>query len=188
MRKLIVFNSITLDGYFTGANGDMSWAHEGSDDPEFAAFTAGNAKGDGALVFGRVTYDMMKSFWPTDQAKQAMPEVADGMNRKEKIVFSRTLDKSDWQNTRLLKEDPVAAIRKIKQQQGPGLALLGSGTIVAPLAAAGLIDSYQVVVCPIVLGAGRTMFQGLPRPLRLKPTQSRQFRNGKIFITYEPAS
>ena len=91
MRKLDVFNSITLDGYFTDSNGDMSWAHEGGDDPEFAAFTAGNAQGGGTLIFGRVTYELMKSFWPTEQAKRAMPEVAAGMNRMEKIVFSRTL-------------------------------------------------------------------------------------------------
>lgn len=187
MPTLSVFNSVTLDGYFTDRKGDMSWAHEGGDDPEFAAFTAGNARADGALVFGRITYEMMKSFWPTDEARRTMPDVAEGMNRMEKIVFSRTLDQPGWQNARIVKDDPVSSIRRLKQEPGPDLVILGSGSLIPPLAAAGLIDSYQVVVCPVVLGAGRTLFDGLPRPLRLKQTRVRSFANGKIFIQYEPA-
>ena len=89
MRKLSVFNSVSLDGYFTDAKGDMSWAHKS--DPEFDAFTSENAKGGGTLLFGRKTYEMMVSFWPTPAAMEQMPDVAKGMNSLEKIVFSRTL-------------------------------------------------------------------------------------------------
>jgi dihydrofolate reductase len=187
MRRFSVFNSVTLDGYFTDAKGNIDWAHEGEEDREFAAFTARKAQGGGALVMGRRTYEMMKAFWPTDEAKKTMPEVAEGMNRMEKIVFSRTLSKTDWQNTRFVNGDPVATLRKLKQEQGPDMAMMGSGSLVAPLAAAGLIDSYEVVVCPIVLGAGRTMFDGVGKPLRLKQKESRAFGNGKIYIRYEPA-
>jgi len=81
MPRLNMFNSVSLDGYFTDSSNDMSWAHAGGDDTEFQEFVAGNAKGAGALVFGRVTYGMMASFWPTPMAAQAMPEVAAGMNR-----------------------------------------------------------------------------------------------------------
>jgi dihydrofolate reductase len=116
-----------------------------------------------------------------------MPEVADGMNRMEKIVFSRTVDQSDWQNTRFLAEDPVPAMRRLKETRGPDMTLLGSGSIVAPLAAAGLIDTYQLVVCPIALGAGRTMLDGLPQPVRLRQTHVRAFKNGKVYISYERA-
>lgn len=186
MRRLNVFNSISLDGYFTGANGDLSWGYEGGDDPEFAAFVPGNAQGGGTLVLGRVTHDMMKNYWPTESAWQAMPEVAAGMNRMEKIVFSRTLDHSDWENTRLVNDDPVSEIRRIKSETGRGMTILGSGSIVALLAGAGLIDGFQFVICPVALGKGRTMFEGLPDHLRFKLTQSRVFANGKIVASYEP--
>lgn len=187
MRKLSVFNNVTLDGYFTDAHGDMSWAYGGSDDPEFAAFTADNAKGSGALVFGRVTFEMMASYWPTPAAAKANGTVAERMNASPKIVFSRTLKNPAWANTSVIKDDPAGAMKDLKADAGPDMVILGSGSIVEQLAAAGLVDSYQFVFCPVVLGKGRTMFDGLPQaaPLRLKT--SRAFRNGKIFAVYEPA-
>src|SRR5260221_4800620 len=97
MRKLIVFNQVTLDGYVADTSGDMSWAHK--QDPEGTAFVADNAGGGGVLLFGRVTYEMMASYWPTPQAMKALPAVAEGMNRLPKVVFSRTLDKVSWRNT-----------------------------------------------------------------------------------------
>jgi len=184
MRKLAVFNNVSLDGYFTDKNNDMSWAHR--DDPEFNAFTAENAKGEGVLVFGRKTYDLMAGFWPTPQAAQMMPEVAEGMNRMPKVVFSRTMDKATWSNTTLVKSDPAGAVRKMKKEPGPDMVIFGSGSIVALLAGGGLIDEYQFVVVPIVLGAGRTMFEGLKERLNLKLTRSRTFGNGNVFLCYEP--
>jgi dihydrofolate reductase len=186
VRRLIVFNNISLDGFFTGSNGDFSWAHDGSDDPEFSSFVAENASGEGELLFGRVTYQLMASYWPSPMAAQAMPEVAAGMNRLPKVVFSRTLHKAEWNNTRLITGDPASELRKLKQESGPGMAILGSGQIVAQLAAAGLIDEYQLVVNPIVLGAGRTLFEGLGNRLPLRLMRSRVFKNGKTFLAYEP--
>src|SRR3954468_2554958 len=94
MANVLVFNSVSLDGFFTDASGDMSWAHK--NDPEWNDFTRGNAKGESTLLFGRKTYEMMAGFWPSPQAKQSFPEVAEGMNRQPKVVFSRTLDKASW--------------------------------------------------------------------------------------------
>ncbi len=127
MRKLSVFNAVSLDGYFTDADGDMSWAYAGSDDPEWQTFVSGNAKGGGALLLGRVTYEMMASYWPTAAAKAAMPAVADGMNRMEKFVASRTMTSADWQNTTVLNGDLVGAVKKLKASPGPDIAILGSG-------------------------------------------------------------
>ena len=185
MARLLVFNSISADGYFTDARGDMSWAHQGADDPEWQEFVAGNASGaSGRLLFGRITYQMMAGFWPTPAAMEAMPEVAKGMNAFEKVVFSRTLDRAEWQNTRLVKTDPAAEVRRMKADGGPDMTVLGSGTIVSLLTQAGLVDEYQMVVCPIVLGAGRTMFEGADaRDLVLRT--ARPFRNGKVVLTYE---
>jgi dihydrofolate reductase len=187
MRKLTVFNSVTLDGYFCGANGDISWAHS-NDDAEWNAFTAENAKGDAVLVFGRKTYDMMKSYWPTPEARKNNPEVAEGMNKLPKIVFSRTLDEASWNNTRLIKEDPAAGMRKLKQESGADMVIMGSGSIVSQLARAGLIDEYQIVLVPVVLGQGRTMFESVKEKIPLKRTKTRPFRNGSIVSSYEPAS
>ena len=110
----------------------------------------------------------------------------DGMNSAEKIVFSRTMDKASWQNTRVIKADPAAEIKKLKTDAGDDLVILGSGTIVAQLAQAGLIDEYQVVVVPIALGKGRTMFEGVNRRIELRPISTRTFRNGNLFLRFEP--
>ena len=188
MRKLMAFNHVTMDGYFVSATGDMNWARQGNEDPEFSAFVAENAKGGGALVFGRKTYEMMASFWPTPMADKHDPVVAKQMNALPKVVFSRTLEKASWNNTRLMKGDLVAEARKLKEETGPGLCILGSGSVIAQLAAAGLIDEYQMVIDPVALGKGRSMFEGIPQPLNLKLAQSRVFRNGKIFLSYAPVA
>src|SRR4029077_14342187 len=187
MPKLIVFNTITVDGYFTDKHNDMSWAHQGDADPEFDEFVAGNASGGGVLVFGRKTYELMASFWPTPAAAEQMPVVARQMNSRQKVVFSRTLEDASWSNTRLVKGDLVAEIRRMKSAPGEGLAILGSGSLVALLAQAGLIDEYQMVVLPLALGEGRTMFEGMKGQLPLRLTKSRVFRNGRAFLVYEPA-
>jgi len=184
MPRLNMFNNVSLDGYFTDSNNDMSWAHAGADDPEVRDFTAGNAKGAGALVFGRATYQMMAGFWPTPMAAQMMPEVAAGMNRAQKYVFSRSLQKTDWANTTVLNGDPAQEIARLKRENGPGLTVLGSGSIVKQLTAAGLIDDYQLMICPVILGGGRTLFEGnTGRPV-LKLANSRVFKNGRVFLHY----
>ncbi len=186
MRKLVVFNSVTLDGYFAGLNGDFSWAHSGSDDADFNAFVADNASGGGQLLFGRITYELMASYWPTPNAIKNDPVVAEGMNTVPKIVFSRTLDKVSWNNAKLMKGDIASEIRKMKNEPGKGMAILGSGSIVSQLAPHRLIDEYQVVLTPVVLGKGRTMFEGIKEMLTLKLTKTRTFANGKVFLCYEP--
>lgn len=184
MRKLLCFNSVSLDGFFADARGDMSWAHAGSDDPEFAAFVAGNAGSGGELLFGRVTYQMMASYWPSPAAQASAPEVARGMNAVPKVVFSRTLPRAEWQNTRLVKEDLVGAVRQLKAGDGADLVILGSGTIIAQLTEARLIDEYRVVLCPVVIGGGRSFFQG--NKLGLTLAHSRVFKNGKVLLHYQP--
>jgi len=187
MAKLSAFNNISLDGYFSGKNGEFSWAKSHTD-PEFNAFVAGNAELGGTIVLGRITYALMASYWPTPQAMKNDPVVADGMNRAPKIVFSRTLSSAPWNNTRLVKTDPVAQIRQLKKESSADMIILGSGSIVSQLAQAGLIDEFQVVVNPVILGEGRTMFDGVTHALGLKLTKTRVFPNGNAFLCYEPAA
>lgn len=188
MPKLIVFNSVSLDGYFVDVKGDMSWAHNANKDAEWDAFVANNAKGEGTLLFGRKTYELMASYWPTPQAMQNDPIVAEGMNNLSKVVFSRTLDKVSWKNTKLVKSDMLAEIRKRKKEPGEGMVILGSGSIVSQLAQEGLIDEYQIVVIPVVLGDGRTLFDGVKKKLPLKLTKTRAFANGNVLLHYQPAA
>lgn len=186
MRKLLVFNHVTLDGYFVDGNGGMSWAHNPNKDAEFDAFVAENAGAGGVLLFGRITYELMASYWPTPHAIKNDPAVAEGINKTPKVVFSRTLDKAGWSNTKLVKDDMVAEVRKMKNEPGKDMAILGSGSIVSQLAGEGLIDEYQLVVNPVVLGKGRTMFDGIGQKLTLKLAKTRAFANGKVLLCYEP--
>jgi len=181
-RKISVFNNLSLDGYFTDGAGDMSWAH--TRDAEWQQFTNENAGGDAELLFGRKTYQMMAGFWPTPQARQLMPEVAASMNRMRKYVFSRSLEKTDWDNSTLLKGDLVTEVRSLKDQPGPGLLVMGSGEIIAQLAQAGLIDEYQLVFVPIVLGSGRSLFEGVTARPRLQLVKTRAFQNGNVVAWY----
>lgn len=187
MRKLTAFNNVALDGYFAGAEGDLDWTKD-KDDPEFDAFVADNARGGGELLFGRVTYELMAGYWPTPLARRNDPVVAERINSLPKIVFSRTLDKASWNNTRLLKGDLKAEVRALKDDAGPDIAILGSGSIVAQLASERLIDEYHVVLNPVVLGKGRTLFEGLQDRIRMKLTKTRTFASGKVFLCYEPVT
>ena len=186
MRKLTVFNNVSLDGYFTDAKNDMSFAYNDRQDPEWDAYVNGNASGEGILIFGRITYEMMASYWPTPAAAANMPQVAQGMNKSQKIVFSRTLDKVSWANTRLVKEDLVGEIRRMKAESGSDMVILGSGSIVSQLAQAGLIDEYQLVVTPVALGQGRTLFDGMKEKLPLTLVWTRTFENGNVVLCYRP--
>jgi len=188
MQRLVVFNSVSVDGYFVDTNGDMSWAKNATPDAEWDAFGAENAKSGGTLLFGRITYQMMASFWPTPLAAQMDPVVAGQMNRLPKVVFSRTLDQASWSNTTLVKGDMAAEVRKMKQEPGKGMAVLGSGSVVSQLAQAGLVDEYQIVVNPVVLGGGRTLFDGITEKLALKLTKTRAFGNGNVLLCYEPVA
>jgi dihydrofolate reductase len=185
-RQLSAFMQISLDGYFCDAHGDMSFAHKPSDEQEWQQFVAGNAASGGVLVFGRATYEMMAAWWPTPAAAHAMPEVARHMNALPKIVFSKTLASADWNNTTVVRDDVAGTVRHMKAQMGPDITILGSGSIVTQLATAGLVDTIQVVVNPIALGAGKSFLAGLHGRLNLTLTQTRRFGNGSVVLWYAP--
>jgi dihydrofolate reductase len=186
MKKLVVFNTVTVDGYFASENGDISWAHRDDNDAEWSTFVAENAKGGGLLLFGRITYQMMASYWPTPHALETMPALAERMNNLPKVVFSRTLEQATWSHTRLLQGDLVAEVRRLKEEGNEDITILGSGSIVSQLTQAGLIDEYQIALTPVVLGKGRTMFEGVTKLVNLKRTSTRSFKNGSVVLSYEP--
>lgn len=181
MRRLRVFESISVDGFFCDAHGDMGFAHASAPDPEFGAWVSGNASSGGALLFGRKTYQMMEQFWTSPMAATQMPEVAEGMRAAEKLVVSTSLT-PHWHNARPLDGELISAVRALKAGTGPDITILGSGSIVAQLGAVGLVDAYQLVIVPIALGAGRTLFT---RPQALKLVAQRAFENGNVVVSYE---
>jgi dihydrofolate reductase len=187
MGRLIAFNNVSLDGFFCDAKGDMSAFYRPADDPEWKAFVDGNASGGGMLLFGRVTYDLMASYWPTPLAAESSPVVAERMNSASKVVFSRTMSKAAWVNTTVVKGDIAAEVRRLKANAEPGMAILGSGSIVAQLAPEGLIDELQLVVNPVVLGKGKTLFEGVSRRLEFRLKSARSFSNGNVVLCYQPA-
>ena len=185
MRKLTMYISVSLDGFFASANGDMSWAHR--HDPEWTAYVEDNASGESELMFGRITHDMMASYWPTPLAAKNSPAVAARMNAVRKIVFSRALRESPWANTTVLNGDLASEVARLKNEPGPDITILGSGTIVRQLTDARLIDDYQIVVSPIALGEGKSLFGGLKERIPLKLASSRGFSNGNVVLCYQPA-
>jgi dihydrofolate reductase len=183
MSKVTVFNFVTLNGYFEGPKGDTSWHVHGAEESEYAVEML--RSGD-TLLFGRVTYEFMAGYWPTLDAIKNDPIVAEGMNKADKIVFSRTLKKVEWSNTRLVKDNIEEEIGKMKQMPGKNMTLLGSGSIVTQLAQQGLIDEYQIMVDPVVLGDGTPIFKGIKHRLNLKLTRTRTFRTGVVLLCYQP--
>jgi dihydrofolate reductase len=181
MRKLRVFESISIDGYFTDKNADIGWAHAGrGEDAEFTEWVSGNASKGGALLFGRKTYQMMEAFWPTPSASQQMPAVAKGMNAARKYVVSRTIEPT-WHNSQRLGPDLIKAVRELKASEGPDITLLGSGNVAAQLGEVSLVDEYQFVIIPVALGAGRTLFT---KGCNLRLLEHRAFRCGNVVVTY----
>jgi dihydrofolate reductase len=184
MRKLIVFNHVSLDGYFAGPNGDISWFKTG--DAEMNEYAIASVNSAGAMLFGRVTYELMANYWPTPLAMKNDPVLAERMNSLPKVVFSRTLDKASWNNTRLVKGDMSAEIGQTKREAEKDITILGSGSIVSQLAPLGLIDEYQIMVNPVAIGKGKTMFEGIKDKLALKLTKTRTFNNGNVLLCYGP--
>jgi dihydrofolate reductase len=184
MGKLTIFNFVTLNGFFKGPDEDISWHRHGQEENEYAAEML--QTGDGILLFGRVTYEQMASYWPTPEAIKNSPAVAKRMNNASKIVFSRSLKKADWSNTRLVNDNMVEEVKKMKQLPGKDMAVLGSGSIVTQFADQGLIDEYQIMLDPVALGDGTPIFKGIRQKLDLKLTKSRTFKSGVVLLCYQP--
>jgi dihydrofolate reductase len=185
MGKLTVFNFVTLDGYFKGLNEDISWHRHDVEENEYAA---GMLHSGDTLLFGRVTYDLMASYWPTPAAIQNDPVVAERMNAAEKIVFSRTLEKVEWNNTRLVKEAVGEELTSMKQMPGKNMTLLGSGSILTQFAQQGLIDEFQIMLDPVALGVGTPIFKGIQHRQHLKLVTTRAFKNGVVLLCYQPVA
>jgi len=183
MRKVIFQNMVTLDGYFEGPNREIDWHVV---DGEFNEYAIDLLSSLDFLIFGRVTYEMMASYWPTEAATTNDPIVAGYMNKLPKIVFSKTLNKVEWNNSRLIKENVAEEVAMLKGQPGKDMAIFGSADLAGTLIRNGLIDEYRIFVNPVVLGAGKPLFKGIKEKYTLKLVSSRTFNSGLVLLVYQP--
>lgn len=184
MSKVIFFMLTSLDGYFEGPGRDINW-HKVDD--EFNQFAIQQTGEFGALVFGRVTYELMTTYWPTEAAKRDDPIIAGLMNTLPKIVFSRTLKKVEWENTKLVKDNLVEEITNLKRQPGKDISIFGSSDLAVACIEQGLIDEFRIMVNPIILGDGKPLFKGIKDKLNLKLIKTKTFKSGNVLLCYEPA-
>ena len=181
MRKLIMWNMVTLDGFFEGPKPwDIDW-HEYAWGEELERLSIEQTGSADMLLFGRVTYEGMAGYWPS-----ATGATADIMNSIPKAVFSRTLTKAGWNNTRLVKDDAAAEITRLKGQSGKDLFIFGSAALSSSLMQHGLIDEYRLGITPIVLGSGSPLFKPSPQRLRMKLLEARPLKTGCLIVRYEP--
>jgi dihydrofolate reductase len=183
MRKVIFFMLTSLDGYFEGPDIDINWHNVNDEFNEFAIQQTGEF---GVLLFGRVTYELMAGYWPTEAAKRDDPIVAGLMNSLPKFVFSKTLQKVDWENTRLVKDNFAEAVSKLKQEAGKDIAIFGSSDLTVTLMEQGLVDEYRIMINPIVLGDGKPLFKGVKNKINLKLIKTKTFKSGNVLLYYKP--
>jgi len=181
VRKLIVWNLVTLDGFFEGTKKwDLGW-HEDVWGDELEQLSITQARSIGMLLFGRVTYEGMATYW-----RSATGQIADFMNDVPKVVFSKTLDQADWKNTRLVKGSPAEEVVGLKQQVGKDLFIFGSADLSSTLTEDGLIDEYRLCMTPIVLGSGTPLFKPRPQRLRMTLLETTPLKSGCVILRYAP--
>lgn len=180
MAKLVMWNLMTLDGFVEGPGRDISWHNEvWGEELEEISIAQGSAAG--ALMFGRVTHDLMAGYWPGEKGT-----IADSMNALPKYVFSRTLKRSNWNNTTFFDEASPATVSGLKRDTTKDIFLFGSADLAASLVPHGLIDEFRVAVTPLLLGDGTPLFRQGER-LKLKLLGAKELTNGAVILRYEPA-
>jgi dihydrofolate reductase len=179
MRRLVVWNAMTLDGYFEGRTPwDLDF-HETVWGDELESYSLQQLQEVGTLLFGRQTYEGMASHW-----SKATGAVADMMNAVEKAVASRTLEAADWNNTRLLKGDAVATVQSLKAEDGKDVYVFGSADLLSSLLKAGLVDEYRICLAPVVLGGGTPLFKPQDRQVKMRLESARTLKTGGAILTY----
>jgi dihydrofolate reductase len=183
MRNVVLSMQVSLDGFIARANGELDWHLV---DREFNEYARDLLDSFDTLVFGRVTYQLMASYWPTAITNDPVEaRIAERLNTLPKVVFSRTLQKVEWKNSRLATGGVAEEIRKMKEQPGKDIGI-GGTSLVAVLAPLGLIDDYRILVVPVVLGSGKSLFKDIKKSISLKLRETRTFGSGLVLLAYQP--
>jgi dihydrofolate reductase len=197
MRKIVVFDRVTADGYFSGPEGNLDWVVP---DAEIDKLGGDAVPGPGnMMLFGRRTYQMFESFWPhvlkdspeapdphvPGRQSAAMRGMAVWIHEATKIVFSKSLKDVTWHNSRLLRDVDPAGIDALKNEPGGDeIMIFGSGQIVSKLTALGLIDEYHLIVSPLLLGGGKPLVSGVTSRVPLDLLEAKRYESGNVMLRY----
>lgn len=197
-RRIVMFNQVSADGFFSDPEGGLDWVVS---DPEIHARAVAGMSTTDTILFGRLTYEQFASFWPgalenlntegphgSDKRDPAFAAMANWLNDTKKLVFSTSLREARWHNSEILPTLDAQSVAKLKQQPGKDLLIFGSGSVVSQLSQHGLIDEYRFVVCPLLLGEGRTLLGDLSKRVSLELLEAQAFRTGNVMLTYRRAN
>ncbi len=180
MNSLFLFNLVTLDGFYAGPNGDIDWHNV---DEEFNQFAIKQLNEIDVLLFGKTTYDLMASYWPTDEAKTDDSIIASKMNSISKIVFSTTMQEASWENTTLVHQ--IEKDKLLSMKETSRLAIFGSGKLAVDLINQGLVDELRILVNPVILSEGMRHLEGISKPHTLQLVRTQQFQSGNVLLVYK---
>jgi dihydrofolate reductase len=187
MRKIVTTTWITLDGFIAGPNEAMDWVMVDQDMGQYEDEIVSAAD---TLLLGRVTYQSFAGSWPhvpdNPDASEGEREYARKLNAMRKVVFSTTLSSADWNNSTLVREITPEAIEKMKQEPGRDMLIYGSASLVSALTNHGLIDEYQLLVHPVILGGGKPLFQDITSKQQLELVKTKPFSSGVMGLYYRP--
>jgi dihydrofolate reductase len=180
MRRLIAWNVMTLDGHFEGAQPWQLDMHATVWSEELEAFSLAQGEEIGTLLFGRRTYEGMRDYWTTETGP-----IADMMNGLPKAVASRTLDRADWSNSRILKGEASGTVRALKEEEGRDVFVFGSADLLATLMAEELVDEYRLCLAPVVWGEGTPLFKPRGGRVHFVLREARHLQTGGIILFYD---
>lgn len=195
-RSIVTYTQVSADGFFADPEGGLDWVVS---DPEVHARAVQGMPHTDLMLFGRKTYQMFAGFWPqalknleeagphgADKRDPAFTAMARWLNDTKKLVASRSLQRADWSNSELCRDFDAAKVRQIKESAGKSILIFGSGSLVSQLAEWGAVDEYRFLVCPVLLGRGRTLLGNMAQRLALELMEAQSFPTGNVMLTYRP--
>jgi dihydrofolate reductase len=192
MRKIVMMNWLSTDGFFAGPDGEIDWMIR---DPEVdkalheprGEGTDSESAGSGTMLLGNTTYTLFENSWPQVAKDPSAPEelhkLADEVTQMTKIVFSKSRKEVPWENSKLFHGNLIEEVKKLKQADGKDIIIFGSGTIVQQLSNERLIDEYFMIITPVILGKGKRLFKDVNK-LNLHLLEERRFKSGNILLRY----